>query len=148
MFREPLTTDPKKARRVFIFLVPFTVVGIPLVAWPIILRDWLLTAICVVAVADMVSLVTKYYTVGWPGSRLDSYHGFPLTRFSPAQRLLAGLVLLTATSVALIVFEHARNEVLLAILALLPAVWLFRFLRAMRREGWRGKKDDSPPARP
>jgi hypothetical protein len=140
MFRTAITTDPKVARR----LVTWFAVSAPAMAalgvWVVILRDWYLLAVLVFVEADTVVYAMKLYVVGWPGSRLESYHGFPLARFSEAQRLLGGLVLVTAIPVSLIVIEHARNKAVLGVIALVPVVWLFRFVRAMQKEGWQGHK--------
>ena len=143
MFREPLTTDPKKARRAFTALVPFAIMGAALVAWPVILRDWLLVFLCLVGEANLLATLRNYYTVGWPGSRLDRYTRFP--RVSEAQWLLAGLVFLIATVPLLL--HDAPKEVTIGLTGLVSAVWLFRFVRAIRKEGWRGKRDGVPPAR-
>jgi len=147
MWRIPITTDPKRARRAFILLVVLALAMIPLAAGSIILEDWWLVAICVYAEADITTTAMRHYIVGWPGSRLDPCRQFLSIRISNAQWLLAGLVIVTATPVALVVIGHARNRALLAIFALVPVVWSFRFVRAMRKEGWRGKKDDAPQAR-
>jgi hypothetical protein len=147
MFRQPITTDPKKARRAFMLLVPPALVTVPLAVWTIILRDWLLLAIWAVGEANLVAMVKNYYTVGWPGSRLDSHRALPRLRFSQAQGLLAGLVFIVGTLGAQLVLGPGRKELVLVLGGLLSAVWLFRFPRAMRREGWRGKKDGAPPAR-
>ena len=128
-------------------LLPGTVAMIPLTAWSIILRDPLLVFFGLVAAADLIVMEMKHYTIGWPGSRLGPYRSFPRVRFSRAQGLLAGLVFIVGTLGAQLVLGPGRKELVLGLGGLLSAVWLFRFLRAMRKEGWRGKKGDVPPAR-
>jgi hypothetical protein len=141
MFREPITADPKTARRVFILLVPSALAMIPLAAWSIILQNWLLVAICVFAEADITTTATRHYIVGWPGSWVDSYRGFLSIHVSEAQWLLAGLVFLVATLAPLLVLGQAQKQLVLGVIGLVSAVWLFRLMRAIRKEGWRGKKD-------
>jgi len=121
---------------------------VPIAAWSVILQDWFLVAFSVYAEADITATAIRYYTVGWPGSRFDSCRRFLSIRISNAQWLLAGLVFLIATLPPLLVHDHVQREVIVAVTGLVSAVWLFRFVRTMRREGWRGKKDNAPPARP
>jgi hypothetical protein len=128
--------------------VVLALVMIPLAAWSIILKDWFLVAFCPYAEADISITATRYYTVGWPGSRLDPYRRFLSIRISNAQWLLAGLVFLIATLPPLLVYDHVQTEVIVGLTGLVSALWLFRFVRAMRKEGWRGKKGDVSQARP
>ncbi len=86
--------------------------------------------------------------MGWPGSRLDPYRRFLSIRISNAQWLLAGLVFLIATLPLLLANDHGRKDVIVALTGLLLAVWLFRLVRTMRREGWRGKERRAPPTGP
>jgi len=136
MFRKLTTTDPKKARQLFLLLVTAaSIVGVSIVVCAIILRNWLLLAIWLIAEADMVATAMRNYAVGWPGSRLDRYTRFP--RVSEAQWLLAGLVFLIATVPLLL--HDAPKEVTIGLTGLVSAVWLFRFVRVMQKEGWHGK---------
>jgi hypothetical protein len=121
---------------------------VPIAAWSVILQDWFLVAFSVYGETDISITATRYYTVGWPGSRLDPYRRFLSIRISDAQWLLAGLVFLIATLPPLLMHDHVQKEVIVAVTGLVSAVWLFRFVRTMRTEGWRGKKDGAPPARP
>ena len=113
---------------------------IPLTAWSIILEDWFILAFCVYGEADITTTAMKWYIVGWPGSRLDSSRRFLSIRISNAQWLLAGLVFLVATLPPLLVHDDVQKEVVVGVTGLLSAVWLFRFLRTMRKEGWLGNK--------
>lgn len=138
-----ITTDPKTARRMFVLLAASALAIVATAAWAIIVRYWLVLPICVLAEAEMVATAMKHYTVGWPGSWLDSYRGFPRIRLSEAQWILADLVFVVMV-VALIAFSQARNEVVVGLIGLVFAVWLFRLLRVIQKEGWRGKKDGRP----
>lgn len=141
MFATAITTDPKTARRVFVLLVALALPIIAAAAWVIILRDWLFLPIWVAAAAGHIATAMKHYTVGWPGSWLDSYRRFPRVRLSEAQWILAGLVFVVGMTLPLIAFGQAQNNVLLGFVGLVYAVWLFRLLRVMRKEGWRARKE-------
>jgi hypothetical protein len=141
MFRKLTTTDPKKARRAFLLLVIFASFGVAIAVFSAILREWLFLAIWLIAEADMIASATSHYTVGWPGSRVESY-GKALSRVSSAQRLLAGLVFLIATLLPLWILPE--NELILGLTGLVIAVWVFRLTRAVLKEGWRGEKSSSP----
>jgi uncharacterized membrane protein len=141
MFRTAITTDPKTARRVFVLLVALVLAIVAITAWAIILRDWWLLAIGVIAAADMVATAMKHYTVGWPGSWLDSYRRLPRARLSETQWILAGLVFMVGMTLPLIAFGQAQNNVLLGFVGLVYAVWLFRLVRVIRKEGWRARKE-------
>lgn len=125
----------------FVLLVALALPMIAITAWGIILRYWLYWPIWAVAVADMVATAMKHYTVGWPGSWLDSYREFPRIRLSAAQWILAGLVFVVGTTIPLIAFGQGKNEVVVGFVGLVSTVWLFRLLRVIRKEGWRGRKD-------
>jgi hypothetical protein len=139
MFRGPITTDPKKARRAFIILVLPNLMTTPLVVWAVILREWLILAIWAVAEAEVIAMMRNYYIVGWPGSRIESYRAPLRLRLSHLQQLVAGLTLVIATLLAWLVLGQGRNELILALIGLTVAVGLFRFVRLMRKEG-RGKR--------
>jgi hypothetical protein len=145
MFRQPITTDPKKARRGFVILLPGTVASIPLIVWAIILQEWMVVFLGLVGEANLLAMLKDYYTVGWPGSRLDSHALFP--RLSQAQYILFGLVFIVGTLGVQLALDQGRKELILGLIGAVSAVWLFRFVRAMRKEGWRGKRDGVPPAR-
>ena len=138
MFRQIITTDPKTARRMFAFLATSILGMMAIGIWSIILRDWLFLFIWAVCVADMIGTTTRHYNVGWPGSRFDSLRGFPRIHLSEAQWILVGLVFVVVTLVPLLVLGPAR-EIISVFLGLVCVVWLWRLLRAVRNEGWRGK---------
>jgi hypothetical protein len=119
-------------------LVLFAVMG-----WAIADRNWVLVVFSVLPGANVIGYGVDHYAVGWPGSRFSSFR-WPLSiRVSEAQHLLAGLVFLIVTFPPLLILHDVQAEVVVGLTALISGVWLLRFIRAMRREGWRGK----PPTR-
>jgi len=138
MFRELITTDPRKARRAFAILLPGTVASIPFIVWAVILREWMVVFLVLVGEVNLLAMLKDYYTVGWPGSRLDSQARLP--RVSEAQYFLIGLVFIVGTLGVQLALGQGRKELILGLIGAVSAIWLFRFLRAIRREGWRGKK--------
>jgi len=89
-------------------------------------------------------MLKDYYTMGWPGSRLDSYVRF--LRISQTQYILAGLVFIVGTLVTQLMLGQGRREVVQGFIVLVSVIWLFRFVCVMLKEGWRGKKGGAPPA--
>jgi len=142
MLKRSVTSDPKAARHVFILSVVSTLGLIAVIGWAIADRDWVLVAYSVLPGANIIGYGADHYAVGWPGSRFGSFR-WPLPiRVSEAQRLLAGLVFLIATLPPLLLLHHAQTGVVVAVAGLISGIWLLRFMHAMRKEGWRGKKED------
>lgn len=113
---------------------------IPLAAWSIILKDWFLVVVCVYGMGDGIITAPRWYAAGWPGSRLDSHRGLMSLRISNAQWLLTGLVFVTATLPLLLIQHDEHWQVIAAATGLISVVCVFRFVRAMRKEGWQGKE--------
>ncbi len=136
-----MTTDPKTARRVFVLLAVLILAMIAIGVWTVILRDWLFLALWAFCSVDMVGMATRHFSVGWPGSRLDCYRELPWIRLSKAQGIVAGLIFVAATAVALIAFAEGNRVALLAFVALLALVDALWLARTIRRKGWRRKKE-------
>ena len=97
--------------------------------------------LCLVGEANLLATLRNYYTVGWPGSRLDSHALLP--RISQAQYVLFGLVFIVGTLGVQLALGQGRKELILGLVGGVSAIWLFRLVRALRKEGWRGNKSGS-----
>ncbi len=127
----------------FILSVVSTLGLAAVLGWAIADRDWVLVGYSILPGANIIGYGATHFPVGWPGSRFDSFR-WPLPiRVSEAQHILAGLVFLIATLPPLLVLHHAQTGVVIGVTGLISAVWLFRFVRALRGEGWRGKTNRS-----
>jgi hypothetical protein len=129
-----VTKQKEKARRLFFLLVGLVLAGAAVTAWAAISRDWVLVALACIAGVNLLSMAGQNSSVGWPGSRVGSYHRRLRIRPSKVQELVAGMALIGAAVAALALFSEGNIRALLAFAALAEGSWVARLLWTVFKE--------------
>ena len=118
------------ARRRLFLLAALSLVFAVALVWAVVLRDWWLVVIGVIALSPMIGRLVDAFNLAWPGSRFGGWRNrLPQFRLSKAQEIFVGFAFLVVMSALLIIFSAELNAVAIAVAMLLCALWLFRLVR-------------------